>query len=108
MVAPGGYFDELNEIVTRSGRRLALFALPTNPAVIDTFGRRGDYARNTKLLAQWAQRNHVTYVDLGLQDRPDANDYFSDMRHLSGVGALDYSRKLGQALGRAQKLDEKP
>lgn len=108
MVAPGGYFDELNEIVTRSGRRLALFALPTNPAVIDTFGRRGDYVRNTKLLAQWAARQHVTYVDLGLQDRQDANDYFADMRHLSGVGAMDFSRKLGQALGRAQKTDEKP
>lgn len=102
MVGYAGFFEELNEIVTRSGRRLALFALPTNPAVIDTFGRRADYLRNTNLLAEWAQRNHVAYVDLGLQDRPDAQDYFSDMRHLSSVGAHDFSRKLGQALGRAQ------
>lgn len=102
MVGPYGFFDQLNEIVTRSGRRLALFALPTNPAVIDTFGRRQDYVRNTKLLAQWAARNHVAYFDPGLQDRPDASEYFSDMRHLSGPGALDFSRKLGQALGRAQ------
>jgi len=102
MVATGGFFDELNEIVARSGRRLALFALPTNPAVIDTFQRRGDYERNTNLLAQWARRNHVTYVDLGLQDRSDWTKYFSDMRHLSAVGAENFSRKLGQALGRAQ------
>ncbi|HSV80314.1 MAG TPA: hypothetical protein VLK85_14065 [Ramlibacter sp.] len=102
MVAPGGYFDELNEIVTRSGRKLALFALPTNPAVVDTFGRRSDYERNTRLLAEWAKRHYVTYVDLGLQDRRDANDYFSDMRHLSAIGAGDFSRRLGQALGRAQ------
>jgi hypothetical protein len=100
MVAAGGFFDRLNETVVRSGRRLALFALPTNPAVIDTFARRGDYARNTKLLAHWAARHHVTYVDLGVQDRPDANEYFSDMRHLSLVGAIDFSRRLGQELGR--------
>lgn len=103
MVASGGFFDQLNEVVIRSGRKLALFALPTNPAVIDTFGRRADYERNAKLLAQWAARRHVTYVDFGLQDRKDANEYFSDMRHLSAAGAADFSRKLGQALGRAGK-----
>lgn len=101
MVADGGYFDELHQAVKRSGRRLALFALPTNPVVIDTFRRRGNYPDHSALLAQWASRRGVAYVDFGLQDRPDAERYFSDMRHLSGVGAADYSRRLGKALADA-------
>ena len=103
LVAQDGFFDRLQEVVGASGKRLALYALPTNPLVIDTFHRRADYTRNSALLAQWAARHKVAYVDLGLQDRADADSYFSDMRHLSGVGARDYSRRLGQALAQARK-----
>jgi hypothetical protein len=101
LVAPGGFFDELQRSVEGSGRKLALFALPTNPEVIDTFGRREDYAVNSRLLAQWAAARGVPYVDGGINDRPDAGEFFSDMRHLSGTGARIYSRQLGQALARA-------
>lgn len=97
MVAKGGFFDELNSIVSGSGRRLVLFALPTNPVVIDTFQRRSDYARNSSLLSQWAENKKVPFIDLGIQDRPDAALYFSDMRHLSGYGAADFSLRLGRA-----------
>jgi hypothetical protein len=103
LVADGAFFDQLQQSVAASGRRLALFALPTNPLVIDTFQRRADYGRNSALLAAWAARHRVAYVDLGLQDRSDADTYFSDMRHLSGVGARDFSRRLGEALARAQR-----
>ena len=103
LVQEGGFFDQLLQATRGSGRKLVLFALPTNPLVIDTFRRRGDYARNSALLTQWAARRGVVFVDLGLQDRPDADRYFSDMRHLSGVGAKDYSRRLGAALARAQQ-----
>jgi len=97
MVAEGGFFDEVNSIVSRSERRLVLFALPTNPLAIDTFQRRADYARNSRLLSQWAANQRVTFIDLGIQDRPDAAMYFSDMRHLSGYGAADFSLRLGRA-----------
>lgn len=97
MVAKGGFFDELNSIVSGSGRRLVLFALPTNPVVIDTFQRRSDYVRNSSLLSQWAVNKKVSFIDLGIQDRPDAALYFSDMRHLSGYGAADFSLRLGRA-----------
>lgn len=97
MVAKGGFFDELNNIVMGSGRRLAIFALPTNPLVIDTFNRRSDYSRNSKLLSQWADSKSVPFVDLGIQDLPDAALYFSDMRHLSGDGAANFSAQLGKA-----------
>lgn len=103
LVADGGFFDQLLQSTSGAGRKLALFALPTNPLVIDTFRRREDYARNSALLAQWAGRRGVVFVDLGLQDRADADQYFSDMRHLSGIGARDYSRRLGTALARAQR-----
>jgi hypothetical protein len=103
LVAQGGFFDQLQQALAGSGKRLALFALPTNPLVIDTFRRRADYTSNSALLAQWAAAHNVVYVDLGLQDRSDAATYFSDMRHLSGVGARDYSRRLGQAMARAQR-----
>lgn len=102
LVKEGAFFDQLLQATRGSGRRLALFALPTNPLVIDTFRRRDNYVRNSALLAQWAARRGVAYVDLGLQDRSDAGRYFSDMRHLSGVGAADYSRRLGRALAQAQ------
>jgi len=98
LVVDGGFFDALQQTVERSGRRLALYAVPTNPVVIDTFHRRANYAENSALLAAWAARRGVVFVDLGLQDRPDADQYFSDMRHLSGVGARDFSRRLGRAL----------
>lgn len=97
MVAAGGFFDEVNSTVTRSGRRLVLFALPTNPWVIDTFQRRDDYVRNSRLLTQWAANTGVVFIDLGIQDRPDAALFFSDMRHLSGQGAADFSFRLGRA-----------
>lgn len=101
LVAPGGFFDQLRASVEGSGRKLALFALPTNPVVIDTFNRREDYASNSRLLAGWAAAHGVPYVDGGINDRPDAAEFFSDMRHLSGTGARAYSRQLGQALARA-------
>ncbi|WP_157496932.1 hypothetical protein [Hahella ganghwensis] len=93
-----GFFDRLNNVVVSSGRRLALFALPTNPVVIDTFNRRGDYHRNSKLLADWANNNGVTYIDLGIRDVEEPDIYFSDMRHLSDQGARSFSRILGNAL----------
>ncbi|MFO6418778.1 hypothetical protein ACLBKS_01070 [Hylemonella sp. W303a] len=98
----GGFFDELQRVVGASGRRLALFALPTNPVVIDTFQRRADYLANSRVLAEWAAKHDVTYVDLGIQDRPDAMQFFSDMRHLSGIGAADFSRRLGRFLAQSQ------
>ncbi len=98
MVSEGGFFDAFKAMVNRSGRRLVLFALPTNPLVIDTFQRRDDYIRNSHLLSGWAARNGVTFVDMGIQDRVDASSYFSDMRHLSGVGAAEFSLRLGRAL----------
>lgn len=97
MVAAGGFFDEVNNTVSGSGRRLVLFALPTNPLVIDTLQRREDYVRNSRLLTQWAANTGVTFIDFGIQDRPDAEDFFSDMRHLSGQGAADFSIRLGRA-----------
>lgn len=105
LVADGGYFDQLLKTVSERGRKLTLFALPTNPAVIDTFGRRADYARNSALLSQWAKERGVVYVDVGLRDVPDPDDYFSDMRHLSGHGAVQYSAELGRALAAAYRAD---
>jgi hypothetical protein len=98
LTAPSGFFDELNRTVVNSGRRLVLFALPTNPVVIDTFRRREDYRRNSELLQKWSVERGVPFVDLGIQDVPNPSQYFSDMRHLSGTGAHSYSRQLGEAL----------
>lgn len=96
-----GFFDELHKVVTNSGRQLALFALPTNPEIIDIYQRRQDYAANSGMLAGWARKNSVPYVDLGLHDRVDATLFYSDMRHLSGMGASIYSHQLGLALANA-------
>jgi hypothetical protein len=98
LTADEGFFDQLHRSVTKQGRRLVLFALPTNPVVIDTFNRREDYKKNSTLLAQWAAKRGVVFVDAGIQDVPDPGAYFSDMRHLSGIGARQYSQKLGEAL----------
>jgi hypothetical protein len=98
LTAPAGFFDQFHLSVTQQGRRLALFAVPTNPVVIDTFRRRADYLRNSALLREWAASRGVVFVDAGIQDVPDADAYFSDMRHLSGIGARQYSRQLGEAL----------
>lgn len=96
LTSSSGFFDQLNEIVRSRGRQLVLFAVPTNPAVIDTFNRRDDYIRNSRLLQEWAAKRGVTFVDAGIQDVANPDDYFSDMRHLSGAGARQYSQKLGQ------------
>lgn len=101
LTAASGFFDSLNNSVTASGRRLVLFALPTNPVVIDTFQRRNDYQRNSELLKNWASKNGVIFIDLGVQDVGNPSSYFSDMRHLSGLGARTYSRLLGEALASA-------
>lgn len=98
MVSQSGYFDQLNEMVRSKKRQLVLFALPTNPVVIDTFRRRVDYMRNSKLLQDWAIRNGVVFVDAGIQDVANPDIFFSDMRHLSAIGAREYSSKLGQLM----------
>jgi hypothetical protein len=97
-LSEGGFFDELNQLVQSSGRKLLLFALPTNPVLIDTFKRRQDYTRNSAMLSKWAIRNRVDFIDLGIKDSVDADEFFSDMRHLSGYGAKTYSQALGSAL----------
>lgn len=98
MVASDGFFDRFANVIRRSGREPFFFALPTNPLVIDTFNRRSDYVRNSGLLSAWARSRGVVFVDLGIQDRDDADQYFSDVRHLSVAGAADYSFRLGVAL----------
>jgi hypothetical protein len=75
-----------------------LFALPTNPTLIDIFDRRGDYSRNSKLLSEWAESRAAIYLDLGIQDVTNSDIYFSDMRHLSGVGAKEFSKKLANKI----------
>lgn len=98
MVAEAGFFDELLAPVRATGRKLVLFALPTNPVVFDTFNRREDYVRNSARLREWAARRGVLYVDLGIQDPQNADEFFSDMRHLSGHGAKVYSGELATAI----------
>jgi hypothetical protein len=98
LVKNDGFFDQVNQVVTKKGRKLILFALPTNPTVIDTFNRRQDYLRNSLLLRRWADSRDVIFVDAGIQDVQNPLDYFSDMRHLSGTGATLYSKKLGELI----------
>ncbi|HET8709851.1 MAG TPA: hypothetical protein VFM32_00640 [Spongiibacteraceae bacterium] len=104
LTGDSGFFDKLLSIVHESGRELVLFALPTNPVVIDTFHRREDYQRNSTLLSEWASRRGVIFLDFGIQDREDGDIFFSDMRHLSGYGADIFSQQLGQALASHQAL----
>lgn len=98
ITGPTGFFCEFHRIVRASGRKLALFALPTNPVVIDTLERRDDYRRNAELLRRWAAEWNVLFVDFGIQDVDRPTEFFSDVRHLSGTGARSYSRRLGEAL----------
>jgi hypothetical protein len=98
MVASGGFFDQFNAAVKGSNRQLILFALPTNPTLIDTFNRRSDYRRNSYLLRQWAASRGAIFVDLGIQDVASSDTFFSDIRHLSGTGAEIFSAALGRAL----------
>jgi hypothetical protein len=94
MVAAGGFFDRVAAMVRATGAEPFFFALPTNPLVIDTFGRRMDYRHNSAFLSKWAESRGVAYFDLGILDRVNGDRYFSDMRHLSAFGAEDYSAKL--------------
>jgi len=57
------------------------------------------------LLQDWAIKNDVVFVDAGIQDVANPDVYSSDMRHLSGVGALEYSRKLGRLLAKKGVLN---
>lgn len=98
LTAESGFFDQLKAIVDSTGRQVVLFALPTNPVVIDTFNRREDYYRNSRLLNDWATKRGVIFVDLGIQDVKEPEIFFSDMRHLSGEGAKNFSARLGAAL----------
>ncbi len=104
LTLPAGFFDRLNDTVRTDGRSLVLFALPTNPLVIDTFKRRADYKKNAALLAAWAQSRGVIFLDAGIQDVADPDRYFSDMRHLSGEGAQRYSKWLAEQLAERLKL----
>lgn len=98
MVAPGGYFDHWKATAGRMGVQLVLFALPTNPHLIDARHRRGDYARNSVLLRAWAEANGAVFIDLGVNDRVPMDTHYSDHRHLSGTGAAAFSAALGKAL----------
>lgn len=104
LTAQGEFFDQLNATVREQGRSMVLFALPTNPLVIDAFKRRADYKKNAALLATWAQNRGVIFLNAGIQDVTDPDHYFSDMRHLSGEGSQHYSKWLGQQLAERLKL----
>lgn len=101
LTANDGFFDQLLTQVQTKKRRLVLFAVPTNPVVIDTFRRRDDYMANSTRLSSWAADRGVVFIDLGINDQRDANRFFSDMRHLSGFGARVFSDELGRALAKA-------
>lgn len=100
LTSKGDFFDQLNDTVKKQGKTLVLFALPTNPLLIDTFKRRADYNSNSNLLLTWARTRQVVFVDAGIQDVDDPEAYFSDMRHLSGEGARRYSQWLGRMLAK--------
>ena len=98
MVAYGGYFDRMSDLIRSLGAEPIFFALPTNPIIIDYFQRRKDYLRHSALLHEWSINRGVIAIDLGILDREDANIYFSDMRHLSYIGAVDFSNRLAGAI----------
>ena len=98
LIADHGFFDQINEELKKCRLTLVLYALPTNPTVIDTFNRRKDYLRNSKLMNQWAEKNKIIFIDLGIRDVDSPEDYFSDMRHLSGFGANVYSEEFAELL----------
>lgn len=98
MTDKDGFFDKMNRLVKSKNKKLILYALPTNPVVIDIFNRRSDYKNNAQLLYTWSKQNGVTFVDLGIHDQVDPELYFSDMRHLSKSGAIQFSQDLAKAL----------
>ena len=106
LTAKGGFFDELQQVVEAGGARLVLFALPTNPTVIDTFNRRDNYHRHSALLHAWAMDRGVTFIDMGIRDDVPIDEEYSDARHLSGLGANVYSRQLGAAMAEAMAGSE--
>jgi hypothetical protein len=102
MTGNSGFFDELCRIVRSSGKELVLFALPTNPVIIDTFRRRENYHRNADLLRRWAAERNVLFVDFGIQDVQNPTEFFSDVRHLSAAGARSFSWRLGESLAASE------
>ena len=98
LVEEGGYFDVWARSLTERKVLPVFVALPTNPRLIDIKERRADYLRNSALLRDWAAKRNVVFIDLGIRDSVDSETYFSDHRHLSGIGAPMYSAELGRAL----------
>ncbi len=104
LVRQGGYFDHWRRLAADRGLTLVLFAVPTNPMLIDAKNRRADYLRNSGLLSEWASVHQVPYVDLGIRDQVLRDEHFADHRHLSQYGAPAFSSALGELLGRSPGL----
>lgn len=98
MTASGGYFDHWKATADSMGVQLVLFALPTNPFMIDARRRRDDYTRNSALLSAWAKANGAIFIDLGINDKVPMETHYSDHRHLSAKGAEVFSAALAKRL----------
>lgn len=98
LLKPDGFFERWANYFTDNHVLPVFFALPTNPLMIDAQRRREDYQYNSKLMKDWAKKNNVVFIDLGILDNYDQLIDYSDHRHLSGVGGERYSYELGKAL----------
>lgn len=104
LLQPDGFFERWANYFTKNQVLPVFFALPTNPLMIDAQRRREDYQRNSKLMKDWAKKNNVLFIDLGLLDNYDKSIDYSDHRHLSGFGGERYSYELGKALANNSRV----
>lgn len=95
-----GLLDRWKRLADIHDKDLVLFALPTNPWLIDFTNSREVYAQRSSRIADWAAANDVTYLDLGIQDQLTEEIHYSDIRHLSGEGAELFSEALGEVYAR--------
>lgn len=103
-LAPNGYFDTWVDYFKSKGIQPVLFALPTNPALIDIKNRRQSYLNNSRELAAWAERRDLDFIDLGIQDQLAHDVDYSDHRHLSIYGAEKYSKALAIELAQRPRV----
>ena len=106
MLKEGGVIDQWARYFSDRNILPVLFALPTNPVMIDAKNRRADYQRNSELTAAWAksQSSPAVFIDLGIKDSYHPTQDYADYRHLSEQGALRFSRELGDAIAQQPQV----
>jgi hypothetical protein len=104
LISAEGTYTKLLEYFKNKGVQVTFFVDGTNPRQLKFWDAEENFASDSKVIAEWANSNGASLIDLGILNHFDPLADFADRRHLSSRGAKKFSSQIAEVFSRQKSL----